>query len=87
VERILLYGSYAEGTQREGSDIDLVVISRDLGRFKPLERLEYLSKISWSIPAPLEIVGYTPEELEGKAGNSIFWDEILRTGRELYHAA
>jgi predicted nucleotidyltransferase len=31
-ERVILYGSYAKDTAREGSDIDLIVISRDFAK-------------------------------------------------------
>jgi len=31
-ERVILYGSYAKGSQREDSDIDLVVVANDFGK-------------------------------------------------------
>lgn len=86
-ERVYLYGSWAQGQPHEDSDIDVVVISQDLGKFAPLERLEFLSRIAWRCGGPLEILGYTPEEVRGKEGKSIFWDEICATGKVLYEAA
>ncbi len=32
VDCVILFGSYARGTSKKGSDIDLAVISRDFGR-------------------------------------------------------
>lgn len=87
VERVILYGSYAADRANEDSDIDLVIISRDFKRLPPLERLEFLSLISWKIPAPLEIIGYTPDEIKGREGKSIFWDEVRTRGRTIYEAA
>ena len=39
-EKILLYGSQATGTAQEGSDIDLIVISRDWKKYNHREPLE-----------------------------------------------
>jgi len=40
VERVILYGSQANGRQREDSDIDLVVISNDFRKMNLRQRLE-----------------------------------------------
>lgn len=87
VEQVILYGSYATNNAHEASDIDLVIISSDLKKFPPLKRLEFLSAISWQLPEPFEILGYTPEEIKDKEGKSIFWDEILATGKTIYKKA
>lgn len=87
VERVILYGSRARGNAHADSDIDLVIISKDLKKFDPIERLEYLSQIAWRISAPLEIIGYTPDEVKNKSGKSIMWDEIQNTGKTIYKAA
>ncbi|MFH1874429.1 MAG: nucleotidyltransferase domain-containing protein [Pseudomonadota bacterium] len=87
IEQVILYGSWAVNRQNESSDIDLVIISKDLKRFTYLERLEFLSIISWKLPAPLEIIGYTPEEIKNKGPDSIFWEEIQATGKVIYKAA
>ena len=42
VTAIYLYGSYARDNNREGSDIDLVVVSPDFTGFNMRERLELL---------------------------------------------
>lgn len=80
-EKIILYGSYAIGRTHAGSDIDLVVISRDFDRLHPLKRLELLSLATAKMDAPIEALGYSPEDIEKRGQDSIFWDIIKKTGR------
>ncbi len=87
VEKVILFGSRARGEAREDSDIDLVIISSDLNRFNMPERLTFLSQATLDVPGPVEALGYTPSEVEGKEGKSIFWDEIIHSGKVIYKAA
>lgn len=87
VERVILYGSYAKGKAKPYSDIDLVVISKDLVKWPPIERLQMLSRATLPIEAPLEVLGYTPQEIEEHGDESIFWEEISKTGKEIYKIA
>ncbi len=82
VSRVILYGSYARGTPKPYSDIDLVVVSPDLSRYPLLKRQELLAQLTMNIDAPLEVIGYTPRELN-KSGSTIFGQIIRRTGRIL----
>lgn len=61
-ERILLYGSQATGTAREGSDIDLIVISGDWKKYNYRERLELLGVASARNSEPVQAQGFTPNE-------------------------
>ena len=63
-ERIVLYGSYAKGTQREGSDIDLVVVSEDFADKDHWERIKLLSEAIYRLWEPIEAIAMTPEEWE-----------------------
>lgn len=75
-ERILLYGSYAKGTPREDSDIDIIVISEDFKNKNLRERLELLGIAAGRVFEPIEALGYTPEEIEvNKKGT--FLEEIF----------
>jgi predicted nucleotidyltransferase len=87
VDKIVLFGSYAKGAATISSDIDLVVISSDLAKWAPITRLQMLSQATWHIDAPLEVFGYTPEEIRLKGNQSIFWAEISKTGQEIYKRA
>lgn len=87
VSKVILYGSHAHGTPHDGSDVDIVVVSPDLDRFSFPERLSFLSRATLPIQIPLEVIGYTPQEIKGKEGKSIFWDEICSTGQILFDKA
>ena len=64
VNRLVLFGSYADGTYKEGSDIDVVVISEDFEGKNYWERLDILSNAIYEIFEPIEAVAMTPEEWE-----------------------
>lgn len=79
VTKIVLYGSYARGNPKPYSDIDVIVISPDLAKFPILKRQEFLARHTIPMDAPLEVIGYTPSELN-KAKDSIFGQIIRETG-------
>lgn len=62
--QIILYGSYAGGTAREDSDIDVIVISEDFRKMNLRERLELLGIAAGRVFEPIEALGYTPQEIE-----------------------
>ena len=62
VSKLILYGSYARGDYREGSDIDLILISDDFKDHDYWSRIDILSEAIYAVFAPLEVVGFTPEE-------------------------
>jgi predicted nucleotidyltransferase len=72
VERLILFGSYAAGTAREDSDIDLVVISPSFADKSYWERIDILSEAIYTVFAPIEASAFTPEEWA--AGNSLIVD-------------
>lgn len=78
-ERVILYGSFARGSQREDSDIDLLVVSSDFQKMNLRERLEVLGMAAARIMKPIEAQGYTPEETETALRPS-FLKEILEAG-------
>jgi predicted nucleotidyltransferase len=55
VEAVYLYGSYARGTQREDSDIDVAIISASFGKDR-YEEAKILRQIAWRIDPKLEPV-------------------------------
>ncbi len=62
-ERILLFGSQANGTAHDGSDIDLIVISPDLASYDQRTRLEHLGIAAGRILEPIQAQGVTPDEI------------------------
>lgn len=84
-ERIVLFGSEADGTTDEHSDVDLlVVVDSDephLDRWRRVRRLIAGSRQ----PVPLDLIVLTPDELEEKlrGGNALI-EQILERGRTLH---
>lgn len=64
VDRIILYGSYASGKFREGSDIDILVISDDFKNKNYWERIDILSEVIYEVFKPIEAVAMTLDEWE-----------------------
>ena len=76
-ERILLFGSQANGTAEEGSDIDLIVISPDWERYSDRERFEILGIAAARILEPIQARGITPDEIAMHRLSS-FWEQVLQ---------
>jgi len=86
VDRVILFGSYAAGRQREDSDIDLVIISPDFYGIPKLERHQKLGWIAWQAETDyLEPFGFTPEEYEN-ASHLGMLGEVRDTGVVVYEA-
>jgi len=77
-DAVVLYGSYAKGTQKEDSDIDIAVICDRIGE-DWLGQTQSLFKLRRSIDPHIE-----PVLLETGTDRSGFVDEILKTGQVLY---
>ena len=82
---IVLYGSVARGTMRRDSDVDLLIVARDLprGRFKRVEEFENVETtlaedvrhaVSQGIDTTVSPVIKTPDEV--LAGSPLFLDMV-----------
>lgn len=77
-EMIILYGSYARGTQNESSDIDVaVVVDRVVGDFLDQETLLY--RMRRDIDDRIE-----PILIESTSDRSCFLNTIMSTGEIVY---
>lgn len=85
-ERIVLFGSRARGTERVESDFDLLVVKEsDEPRYR---RSAPLYTRLADLPAEVEIVVYTPEEIEEWSNvPQAFISTALREGKVLYERA
>jgi len=81
-EKIILFGSYSEGTYSEDSDIDLLIIKKT--RKHPIWRRVEARKASHTT-IPMDILVYTPAEMDAlQREKSFFIREILEKGTVLY---
>jgi predicted nucleotidyltransferase len=84
IDKVILFGSFAEKRQSEWSDIDLAIISDDFKKMNHFERMVYLGKLAWWADAvSVEALGYTLDEYKN-ATKLDFLDEIKRTGKIIY---
>lgn len=63
VTSAIVFGSYAQGTANEESDIDLAIISPDFKNYPEMELLKKLSRKTLFVDTSLEVLAFTPEEL------------------------
>jgi len=83
-QRIILFGSYAHGTARADSDLDILVILGN-GNSGPKKAAEILHRLNPRIP--VDLVVRTAEEIENRLqDNDFFLAEVLNHGRVLYEA-
>ena len=82
-ERIVLFGSHATGHSQWDSDLDLLVVwQTDL---PPLERALETRRLLEDIGCPLDVVVYTPAELDyWQKAPSSFASQVLAEGTTLY---
>ncbi|MBA3046947.1 nucleotidyltransferase domain-containing protein [Patescibacteria group bacterium] len=81
VKKVILFGSFAKGRQREWSDIDLCIISP---KFKDAwSALEYLwsKRKIFDIKYTIEPIGFSPKDFQDKYDSLI--QEIKTTGIEI----
>ena len=82
-QKIILYGSYASDTPRDGSDIDIVVISDDFIGKDYWERIDILTDVIYEIFAPIEAVALTQDEWDQ---GELFVTDFARDGEVLFAA-
>lgn len=84
VQRVILFGSLAEGSLHSTSDIDLIIIQKTDKRF--LDRLE-----EWYTflepDVAMDILVYTPAEIEEMMTWNRFINKALTHGEVLFEAA
>jgi uncharacterized protein len=85
-EAIYVFGSYAKGTLKEGSDLDLVVVQPTLlpRRLRGLDVLGVLAEA----PFPIDLLFVTPEELLQEAADPwTLLGTVMPTAHVVYRRA
>ena len=80
-QKIILFGSYSTGTQHEGSDIDLVVISDDFAGKDYWERIDVLAGALVRVFEPIKAIAMTPQEWQSGDSRIV---EYARNGEVVY---
>jgi predicted nucleotidyltransferase len=88
-EKIILFGSYAQGIAKDDSDLDQAIIKKsNLPQHKRSAEFRKALRANgrrWYFG--MDILVYTPEEIEaGKTFPHSFVHEILSTGKILYES-
>ncbi len=64
INKLILFGSYAQGKAREESDIDVAVVSDSFLGKNFWERIDILTNAIYEVFEPIEAVALTVEEWE-----------------------
>jgi predicted nucleotidyltransferase len=79
------FGSYAVGTAKDNSDLDLFVIERAAG--PPFARARAIRRLLFGVLHPLDIHVFTPEEFERDADEALSFAWIIVRQSRVYYAA
>lgn len=76
IEAIILFGSYAKGTNNGDSDIDIAIISKDFQDI--IEDGAKLIGLTWKIDTRIE--PHPIREIDFREKNNPFIQEVIQTG-------
>jgi len=83
VKKAILYGSLAAGTGDKDSDIDLAIVSPDLGRDRFKESL-MLKKLTFGVDLDISPRPYSVEQYKKARQGDFLYDEIIQKGKTVY---
>ena len=83
---IYLFGSYAYGTPRAGSDIDLLVVVAD-SPLSPYERDAIAYRALGEIPVPVDVQVYTRSEFDQRSALQVSFERTVKNKGKIIHAA
>jgi len=83
IKKAILYGSCASGGNDKDSDVDLAIISPDLGRDRFGEAL-MLKKLTRDIDLDISPRPYSVEQYQKAMQGDFLFDEIIQKGKTVY---
>jgi predicted nucleotidyltransferase len=85
LDKIVLFGSMARGTERQDSDIDIIIVSKDFRKKSIFERVELIAGIGRELvrktKKPFDMMFYSDQEWE--KGNSLVINAAKKQGQIL----
>lgn len=83
IDKIAIFGSYAKGKQKKGSDIDIIIVSKDFEDKDIFERISTVrglhGELVKKINMPADIMYYSPAEW--KKGSSLIIQQAKEKGQ------
>ena len=79
IKEAILFGSYASGSNKEWSDIDIALVS-EVFQGDRIDDKDKIRKITLSISSAIEIMPFSPNDFNSQ---NPFVKEILKTGIKL----
>ena len=83
VNHLILFGSYAYGSPRQDSDIDVVVVSDDFITMSVWDKIALLAGASVAVDSRIELVGVTSKDYSASQKGSLL-SEIKSKGKILF---
>lgn len=85
-ERIILFGSYARGDAGADSDLDLLVVVREVRR--PRQESTRIRRALRGLPVPIDVIVATPEQVDRYRDSiGLVYRTALKEGVVLYERA
>lgn len=82
-DRIIVFGSYARGTQGKGSDLDVLVVKETTARWT--DRVRAVSGLVTPRRVPMDIIVRTPAEVEEALRHrELFMRQVMEEGVVAY---
>jgi predicted nucleotidyltransferase len=84
-EQIILFGSYARGENRKNSDIDILIVMKNLKNERQITRLLYKELLKYDISIPIDFLAIDYDKYN-KIKNKIgyIYNTIHQEGQILY---
>lgn len=83
IQKAILYGSMAAGTGDKDSDIDIAIVSPDLGRDRFKEAV-MLKKVTFGIDLSISPRPYSVEQYQKAVRGDFLFDEVIQKGKTVY---
>jgi len=82
IEKIILFGSRANGTSKLDSDVDIIIVSNNFKNEKSFKRSPKLYH-EWNYPYDVDIICLTPKELKEKTKQIGIIRQAVKEGIEI----